>query len=47
MKISESTSYRIDDQDAAKLYEGKQVRIAGSLDAKTNVLHVESIELLP
>jgi len=44
---TDSTSYQIDDQEKAKMYEGKQVKIAGSLDTKTNVLHVTSIELLP
>jgi Protein of unknown function (DUF5818) len=46
LKVSDNTSYQIDDQDKAKLFEGKQVRIAGSLDAKSNTLHVTSIELL-
>jgi len=46
LKVSDKTSYQIDDQEKAKLFEGKQVRIAGSLDAKTNTLHVGSIELL-
>ena len=36
--------YQIDDQEKAKLYEGKQVKIAGSLDAKTYLLHIVSIE---
>jgi len=42
----ESAVYQIDDQEKAKLYEGKQVKIAGSLDAKNNMLHVARIELL-
>lgn len=46
LKVSDSTSYQIDDQEKAKLFEGKQVKIAGSVDAKTNILHVISIELL-
>jgi len=46
LKVSDNTSYQIDDQDKAKLFEGKQVRIAGSLDAKANMLRVTSIELL-
>jgi len=47
LKVSESSSYQLDDQQKAKAYEGKQVKIAGSLDVKTNILHVASIELLP
>jgi hypothetical protein len=46
LKGADNTAYPIDDQEKAKLYEGKQVRIAGNLDAKTNVLRVASIEEL-
>jgi Protein of unknown function (DUF5818) len=46
LRISDSASYQIDDQEKAKLYEGKRVKITGSLDVKTNILHVTSIELL-
>lgn len=46
LKVSEGTAYQIDDQEKARQYEGKQVKIAGSLDAKSNVLHMTSIELL-
>ncbi len=46
LKVSESTAYQIDDQDKARAYEGKQVKVAGNLDAKNNVLHVTSIELV-
>lgn len=46
LKVSEGTAYQIDDQEKAKGYEGKQVKIAGNLDPKNNVLHVTSIELL-
>lgn len=46
LKVSDKASYQIDDQEKAKLFEGKQVRIGGSLDAKSNMLHVSSIELL-
>jgi hypothetical protein len=46
LKALDNTAYPIDDQEKAKLYEGKQVRIAGILDAKANVLRISSIELL-
>ena len=46
LKVSESTSYQIDDQEKARVFEGKQVKIAGSLDPKTYILHVMSIEVL-
>ena len=46
LKVSDATTYQFDDQDNAKRYEGKEVKIVGSLEAKTNLLHVTSIELL-
>jgi hypothetical protein len=46
LKASVTNVYELDDQERAKQYEGKQVRIAGTLDATGNSLHVTSIELL-
>jgi hypothetical protein len=46
LKVSDSTAYRLDDQEKAKQYEGKQVKIAGTLDAAGNTFHVTSIELI-
>lgn len=37
-------SYQLDDQDKAKQYEGKQVKVTGKLDMNANLIHVESIE---
>jgi len=37
-------SYQLDDQDKAKRFEGKQVKVGGKLDMNTNLIHVESIE---
>jgi uncharacterized protein YdeI (BOF family) len=45
LKDSSGTTYQLDDQDNAKQYEGKQVKILGSLDAKSNTVHVVSIQL--
>jgi hypothetical protein len=39
-----NVSYQLDDQDRAKQFEGKQVRVVGKLDMNTNLIHVESIE---
>ena len=39
------TAYQIDDQAKARAYEGKQVKITGSLD-KSNLIHISAIELL-
>jgi len=46
LKVSSNSAYQLDDQDRAKQYEGKQVKIAGTLDANGNSLHNTSIELL-
>ena len=39
-------TYQLDDQDKAKTFESKQVKVTGKLDLDTNLIHVESIELL-
>lgn len=39
-----NVSYQLDDQEKAKQYEGKQVKITGKLDMASNLIHVESIE---
>ena len=39
-----NVSYQLDDQDKAKQFEGKQVRVTGKLDLNTNLIHVENIE---
>ena len=41
-----SSKYQLDDQEKAKRYEGKQVKIAGTLDVERNTVHIVSIELL-
>jgi len=46
LKTSDSGVYHIDDQARAKTYEGRRVKISGTLDPKTNMLHLETIELL-
>jgi Protein of unknown function (DUF5818) len=46
LKVSSNSVYQLDDQERAKQYEGKQVKIAGTLDATGNSLHITSIELV-
>jgi hypothetical protein len=41
-----NVSYQLDDQDKAKQFVGKQVKVTGKLDMNTNVIHVDSIEPL-
>lgn len=39
-----STSYTLDDQDRAKQFEGKTVKVTGKLDASSNTIKVANIE---
>ena len=46
LKTTDKQTYELDDQDKAREYEGKQVKIIGSLDRTTNMIHITSIELI-
>ena len=46
LKVSGSSTYELDDQERAKRYEGKQVKIVGTLSATGNSFHIVSIELM-
>jgi outer membrane biosynthesis protein TonB len=46
LETEDNIAYQLDDQDKAKQYEGKRVKVTGSLDRSTGILHVSSIELL-
>lgn len=37
-------SYQLDDQKKAQQYQGKNVRVTGTLDAENNMIHVQAIE---
>jgi hypothetical protein len=37
-------SYRFDDPSKAKPYVGKQVKVIGKLELKSNIIHIDSIE---
>ena len=39
--------YKLDDQNAAETYAGKKVRVSGTLDPKTNIIQVRTIEPFP
>ena len=41
---SGKTSYMLDDQKAAKHYEGKIVVVTGTMDKTNNTIHVQKIE---
>lgn len=38
------TAYQLDDQQKAEKYQGKNVRVIGTLDAQNNMIHVQTIE---
>jgi len=42
-EASTQTSYLLDDQDKAKQYLGKNVKVMATMDPKTNTLHVVDI----
>ena len=46
LKVSGSVAYQIDCQETAQPYEGKQVKVSGSVDSRSINLHVTSIGLL-
>ena len=46
LETEDNVAYQLDDQDKAKQYEGKRVKVTGSLDRATGILRVSSIELL-
>jgi uncharacterized protein DUF5818 len=46
LQTADNVTYELDDQDKAKPYEGKRVKVTGSLDRTTGILRISSIELL-
>jgi Protein of unknown function (DUF5818) len=45
LKAGDNTTYQLDDQSKARQYQDKQVNVVGVLDADSNTLHIETIEL--
>jgi len=39
-----NTTYKLDNEDQAKQYVGKKVKVTGTLDPETGTIHVVSIE---
>ena len=46
LKVSETTSYKLDNQQQVQEYEGQRVRVTGTLDQSVNLIHVDRIEPL-
>jgi hypothetical protein len=45
LKAGDNTTYQLDDQNKARQYQDKEVNVVGVLDADSNTLHIETIEL--
>lgn len=41
---AQRATYQLDDQEKAKQFDGKAVKVTGSLDTATNTIHVANIE---
>ena len=44
LKDASGMSYQLDDQEKAKQFEGKDVKVSGSLDSTGSTIHVEDIQ---
>jgi lipopolysaccharide export system protein LptA len=40
-----NTTYKLDNEDQAKQYAGKSVKVTGTMDPATNTIHVANIEM--
>jgi hypothetical protein len=46
LKVSETTSYKLDAQRQVEQYDGQRVRVTGTIETGVNVIHVDRIEPL-
>jgi hypothetical protein len=44
VESSNNAMFQLDDQERAKQFEGKNVKVTGTLDTATNVIHVTDIQ---
>jgi len=44
LKVSDSTSYKLDSQDQVQDFEGKRVQVTGTLDSSINLIRVDKVE---
>ncbi|MBZ5563516.1 MAG: hypothetical protein LAP13_13985 [Acidobacteriia bacterium] len=42
--MSSNTNYKLDNEDKAKQFDGKNVKVIGTLDSSSNTIHVSDIE---
>ena len=46
MKVSATTSYKLDNPREVEQFEGQRVRVIGTLDRDINLIHVDKVEPL-
>ena len=46
LKVSDTTSYKLDNNQQVQTYEGQRVQVTGTLDHASNLIHVEKVEPL-
>ena len=44
LKVSATTSYKLDNQQQVQQYVGQRVRVTGTLDPANNLIHVDRVE---
>lgn len=44
LKVSDTTSYKLDNQQQVQQYVGQRVRVMGTLDSASNLIHVDRVE---
>ncbi len=44
LKVSDTSSYKLDNQEQVQQYVGQRVRVPGTLDPASNLIHVERVE---
>lgn len=44
LKVSASTSYKLDNQSQVQHFEGRRVQVTGTLDPSINLIHVDKVE---
>ena len=44
LKVSDTSSYKLDNQQQVQEYVGQRVRVTGTLDPASNLIHVERVE---
>jgi Protein of unknown function (DUF5818) len=46
LRVSAGASYKLDNQQQVQQYEGRRVRVTGTLDSSINLIHVDRVEPL-